>query len=276
MRIGLVKTSLVDFPAEVAAALFIRGCNLRCPYCHNPELVLGPEPPGLLDPEEVLAFLHRRKNVLGGVCVSGGEPLLHPELPEFLREIRHLGLKVKLDTTGTLPEALGRIEADYIAMDLKTVPEKYGLLAGPAACLPAAGPGSAPPRNGRCPAEAHAAAGLPAGPAARTDAAAPGADGLAAAVRESAALIIDRGGDHEFRTTAAPGIFDPRDIPAMAEILRGAKRHILAPYRGEKTLDRDYGKNAIPCTMEELLAFRREFRVRGVDCDLRGISGEGT
>ncbi len=233
MKFGLVRTSLIDYPGEVAAVLFTRGCNLRCPYCHNPELVTGPEPGGMLGTEEVLAFLGRRKAVLGGVCVSGGEPLLHPELPAFLREIRRMGLKVKLDTNGTLPDALRRVEADYIAMDLKTLPERYGLLAA-------------------------------------------GGESFAEAVRESAEYIKGNGCDHELRTTAAPGIFGPEDIPGMAALVRGARRYVLAAFRPGETLDPDYGRDTAPYTQEELLAFQRDFRARGVDCRVRGISGEGT
>ncbi len=128
---GLIKTSLIDYPGEVAAVLFTRGCNLRCPYCHNPELVEGDEPAGMIPFRKIMDFLASRRNVLGGVCVTGGEPLLHPEIPDVIRELRRSGLKVKLDTNGTLPDRLAGIEADYVAMDLKTAPEKYGLVAGP-------------------------------------------------------------------------------------------------------------------------------------------------
>ena len=130
---GIVKTSLIDYPGEVAAVLFTRGCNLRCPYCHNPELVLGEAPAGMLSFDRVLDILKARRNVLGGVCVTGGEPLLHPEIKEVLRAIRATGLKVKLDTNGTLPEALASAEVDYVALDVKTSPDKYGLVAGPEA-----------------------------------------------------------------------------------------------------------------------------------------------
>ena len=128
LHLGLVKTTLLDFPGEVAATIFTSGCNLRCPYCHNPELVLG-EPAGdEIDVSSFFDFLKRRRNLLGGVCITGGEPLIHEDLPELIHEIRKQGLKVKVDTNGTFPERLALLQADYIAMDLKTVPEKYGLL----------------------------------------------------------------------------------------------------------------------------------------------------
>lgn len=134
MRVGLQKTTLLDYPGHVAATLFTHGCPLRCPYCHNPELVTGPEPEEFIDELAVLSFLDRRKNVLDGVCITGGEPLLHPDLPRLIKRIRSLGLKVKLDSSGIFPERLQRLlEAgylDYVALDLKTTPDRYPLLNG--------------------------------------------------------------------------------------------------------------------------------------------------
>ncbi len=126
--LGLVKTTLVDYPDEVAATLFTAGCNLRCPYCHNPRLVTGPAPDDFLPVEEVLSFLHKRRGVLGGVCITGGEPLLHEELPDLVARIKTLGYRVKVDTNGTFPERIRAQRADYIAMDLKCAPERYPTL----------------------------------------------------------------------------------------------------------------------------------------------------
>jgi pyruvate formate lyase activating enzyme len=248
MKFGLVKTSLIDYPGEVAAVLFTRGCNLRCPYCHNPELITGSEPRGMLEPERVLDFLRSRRKVLGGVVVTGGEPLLHPEIPDFLAEVRRLGLKVKLDTNGTLPDALKAARADYIAMDIKTLPEKYAILSS-ARPIPGSG--------------------------AFADIAEPPND-LASAVRESVRFVIRSGADHEFRTTAAPGVFGADDIDGLAELLRGARRYIITNVRTEETLDPEYGKNREPYTREALLRMRQAFRMRGIECHVRGISGEGT
>ncbi|MBN2738310.1 MAG: anaerobic ribonucleoside-triphosphate reductase activating protein [Spirochaetales bacterium] len=128
LKFGLQKTTLIDFPEEVACTLFTAGCNLRCPFCHNPELVIDINPSSLLFREEVFNFLKKRKGLLGGVCLSGGEPLMHPELPEMITEIRQMGFKIKIDTNGTYPERLKVIHADYIAMDIKTTPERYSLL----------------------------------------------------------------------------------------------------------------------------------------------------
>ncbi len=129
MRFGLQKTTLLDYPGKVAAILFTAGCNLRCPYCHNPELVDGGGDGGMLSREEVSAFLKKRAPVLGGVVISGGEPLLHAAaLTGLIAEIHDLGLMVKIDTNGLFPDALPRLGADFIAMDLKTAPSRYGEL----------------------------------------------------------------------------------------------------------------------------------------------------
>lgn len=130
VRFAVEKTSLIDYPGLVAAVLFVRGCNLRCPYCHNPELVQGPEPEGMESWETTLRFLEKRKPVLQGVCISGGEPLLVPELPSLILDIQKLGYRVKVDTNGTQPEVLERLRPDYIAMDLKTSPDKYTSVGG--------------------------------------------------------------------------------------------------------------------------------------------------
>lgn len=122
------KTSLIDFPGLVAATVFYSGCNLRCPFCHNPELACGSIPDDFIPAEDVIDFLSRRRAVLGGVCISGGEPTLHADLPWMVERIRELGLSVKVDTNGLLPQALQRAKPDYVAVDLKTSPQRYGEL----------------------------------------------------------------------------------------------------------------------------------------------------
>ncbi len=135
---GIQKLTLLDYPGKTACILFTPGCNFRCGYCHNPEFVL-PErlkklEPSFIPDEEVLAFLEARRSKLEGVVVTGGEPTLHRGLPAFLRKARDLGFLVKLDTNGSLPEmlepALREGLADYVAMDVKTSPERYAELVG--------------------------------------------------------------------------------------------------------------------------------------------------
>ena len=131
---GMQKLTLLDFPGVVACTLFTAGCNFRCPWCHNAGLVLPEESPDLLEGDEVLWFLEKRTGVLDGVCVTGGEPLLQAELPEFLRRVKDLGYRVKLDTNGSFPERLEALVreklVDRVAMDIKNGPSRYAETAG--------------------------------------------------------------------------------------------------------------------------------------------------
>lgn len=133
--VGIQKLTLLDYPGRVACSVFLDGCNFRCPWCHNAELLEGAEP--IMALEELLAFLDKRRGILDGVCVTGGEPTIHPELPELLRAIRERGYSVKLDTNGYRPQALEAILkaglVDYVAMDLKNGPAAYGPTVGLAA-----------------------------------------------------------------------------------------------------------------------------------------------
>ena len=186
---GLQKTTLLDYPGKVACTVFLPGCNLRCPFCHNASLVLNPGP-GQMSEEAFFAFLTKRRGILDGVCVTGGEPTLHRELPEFLAKIRGMGFSVKLDTNGTRPEVLRQILdrglVDYVAMDIKAGPEHYAEACG-------------------------------------------GVDALNP-VRESVALLMDSGVDYEFRTTCVHPIHTPEDMAQLASWLRGAKRYFLQAF----------------------------------------------
>jgi pyruvate formate lyase activating enzyme len=131
--LGLAKTTLLDYPGRVAATVFLGGCNFRCPYCHNMGIVLQDQGLRRLDAGEVMTFLEKRRNVLTGVCISGGEPTLNGDLADFIRGIKALGYYVKLDTNGSNPDMLRLLIEDglidYCAMDIKNRPEKY-----PATC----------------------------------------------------------------------------------------------------------------------------------------------
>lgn len=131
---GLQKLTLLDFPTKTACTVFTGGCNLRCPFCHNAPLVTGVADAEALDVEEFFAFLAKRKGLLQGVCISGGEPLLQPDIADFIRRIRTMGYAVKLDTNGTLPDRLKPLLdeglLDYVAMDLKNAPNLYGKTVG--------------------------------------------------------------------------------------------------------------------------------------------------
>lgn len=130
---GLQKMTLLDFPGRVACTVFLGGCDLRCPYCHNAELLDGSAPP-VMDESAFFSFLKTRKGLLDGVAVTGGEPLLRKDLSPFLSEIRDMGFPVKLDTNGMHPAALERlISSDlvqYVAMDIKNSPDRYAETVG--------------------------------------------------------------------------------------------------------------------------------------------------
>ncbi len=131
---GLQKLSMVDYPGKIAATVFTGGCNLRCPFCHNALLVTRLSESPQLDTGEVLQFLQKRRGLLDGVVLSGGEPLIQNGVVEFLRAVRDMGFSIKLDTNGCYPDALADILdrhlADYVAMDIKNTPEKYPLTTG--------------------------------------------------------------------------------------------------------------------------------------------------
>lgn len=124
---GYNKLTLLDFPGKMACTVFLAGCNIRCPFCHNASLVLNPSSQPTVDEEEFFAFLDKRKGMLEGVCVTGGEPTINPDLPAFLRKIKDKGYLVKLDTNGTNPEMLEKLVdfVDYFAMDIKNSKEHY-------------------------------------------------------------------------------------------------------------------------------------------------------
>ena len=125
---GIQKMTLLDYPGKCACTVFLAGCNLRCPYCHNASLVTG-QPPEAMTEEEFFSFLARRKGLLDGVCITGGEPTLRKDLPDFIRKIKQMGYLVKLDTNGSNPELLRRLIeeklVDRVAMDIKNSPELY-------------------------------------------------------------------------------------------------------------------------------------------------------
>ena len=203
-NIALRKTSLTDYPGRVSSVIFFPGCNLRCPWCHNRELVLGTAP--LISLDEGLAHIRKRKPVLGGVVLSGGEPCLYSELGALIREIKKLSLPVKLDTNGMCPDMLERLfsdretSPDYIALDLKIAPNRYVELL----------PGSTPSgENSFNPCEA---------------------------LIQSAALIRESGISHEYRSLALPSGFGPKDIEALAP-LTGDAPWYFRPFHGGNCLD---------------------------------------
>jgi len=197
--VGLRKTSLVDYPGRVAAVVFMPGCSLRCPWCHNRELVLGRQEGAtedLIGEDAVLAFLDRRVHVLGGVVLSGGEPLLNPASLRLAEEIKKRGYPLKVDTNGMHPERLEELvgnpatRPDFLALDIKTLPERYDELLPPS------------------PAEANAASGGSTGSR-------PGA-----ALKRSMACLAESNIDFEYRSLAIPGFFGVQELRAIAPTLK--------------------------------------------------------
>ncbi|HEX3038276.1 MAG TPA: anaerobic ribonucleoside-triphosphate reductase activating protein [Oscillospiraceae bacterium] len=188
---GLQKLTLLDYPEKVACTVFTGGCNLRCPFCHNASLVVGEQYPDEIPMSELFAYLEKRRNVLDGVCVTGGEPLLQPGLDDFLGRLRELGYAVKLDTNGTFPDRLRSLVqaglVDYVAMDVKNSPERY--------------------------AETTGTAGLD-----------------FSSVRKSMDFLLSGFVDYEFRTTVVKGLHDADSLLGAARSIRGAKRYFLQKF----------------------------------------------
>ena len=136
---GIQKMTLLDYPGKCACTVFLAGCNLRCPFCHNAGLVLD-KPESVMGEEEFFAFLKKRQGLLDGVCITGGEPTLRKDLPDFLRKIKDMGYLVKLDTNGSNPAMLKEMlelrVLDYVAMDIKNCPSRYAATCGNVDILP--------------------------------------------------------------------------------------------------------------------------------------------
>lgn len=182
---GLLKLTLLDFPGNTACTVFFGGCNFRCPFCHNASLVRG-EGENITE-EEFFRFLSKREGIIDGVAITGGEPLLQKELPDFIRRIKDMGFLVKLDTNGSFPEKLRSLVndglIDYVAMDIKSSPEGYSRAAG-------------------CKIDIEK-------------------------IMESVNFLLSDAVDYEFRTTVAKGAVLPSDMEGIGELIRGAKRYFL-------------------------------------------------
>ncbi len=194
---GFQGTSLLDFPGKIAALVFFGGCNLSCPFCHNPSLVLGPDELPDYPASALLDDLRERRSFIDGVVVTGGEPTVNPELIPLLRQLKALGLLVKLDTNGLAPGILGQVLeeglVDYLALDLKTAPDRYPEMH------------SAPVNAGQ--------------------------------LAESVRLILGGDVDYEVRTTCVPGYVEEADIRRIGELIRGARRWVLQQYAPGHALD---------------------------------------
>ena len=185
---GFQKMTMLDFPGKVACTAFTAGCNFRCPFCHNASLVTKINNDEIYSQEEIFDYLNKRKGVLDGVCITGGEPLLYDGIVDFIKKIRELGLLVKLDTNGSFPEKLKYLIenglVDYVAMDIKNSKDKYAETIG---------------LN----------------------------EYDISNVEKSVALLLEGKVEYEFRTTIVEEYHTPQDIVAIGEWIKGAKRYFL-------------------------------------------------
>ena len=193
---GLQKMTLLDFPGKVACTVFLGGCDMRCPFCHNAELIDGTAP-AVMEEEELLAFLKKRTGLLEGVAITGGEPLLRDDTITLMEKIRELGYPVKLDTNGTHPDRLRKILdrglAAYVAMDIKNSPDRYAVTAGLEKME-------------------------------------------LAPVRESVSLLMEGRTDYEFRTTVVAELHDEDSFRGIGEWIRNARHYYLQKFTDRDTV----------------------------------------
>ena len=263
---GLQKMTLLDFPGRVACTVFLGGCDLRCPYCHNYELATGKVPP-IMEEEELFAFLKKRQGLLDGVAITGGEPCLQPGLPAFMAKIRELGFAVKLDTNGTHPDMLETVLrrglADYVAMDVKNSPAKYGITAGISGGAETSGT-----------AETSGAAEFKGG------AGAPNKEAeLLAKIRKSIALLIEAGREdsgtaaaklqYEFRTTVVDQLHEVEDFDAIGRMIEGAQRYYLQAFTDRDTVPfaglSAPSKDKLEACAAAVSGYVGEVKIRGVN-----------
>lgn len=233
---GLSKLTLLDYPGHIACTVFTGGCNFRCPFCHNGGLVLQPDITPLISEEYFFEFLSSRKNKLEGVCITGGEPTLRPDLKEFLRKIADLGFLVKLDTNGYQPkvvkELINEKLVNMIAMDIKNSPDKYALTVG------------LDPEHfdiGR--------------------------------INESISILKGSDIPYEFRTTAVRELHEKSDFYAIGEWIAGPSQYFIQNYKeSEDTIFRyDNTASFTPFTDIDLLKFLSIVRTNLPNSHIRGV-----
>jgi len=228
--LGFNKTTLLDFPEHVASTIFTGGCNFRCPFCHNGDLVLNPNSVESYDEATILTYLNKHKNMLDGICVTGGEPTLQRDLPEFLSKVKALGLLVKLDTNGYNPAALRALLenklVDYVAMDIKNSKEKYAMTTG--------------------------VAGLDIDK-----------------IDESVRMLLTGSTPYEFRTTVVKELHKAEDFERIGEWIKGTPCYYLQSYRETEQVISPgftaYGKDELESFRELLLKYIPCVELRGLE-----------
>ena len=186
---GFQKMTVLDYPGKVACTVFTHGCNLRCPFCHNARLVVRDE--DLIDENEILSYLNKRRGILDGVCISGGEPTLQSDLFDFMKKVKDLGMLIKLDTNGTCPDklqyAIDNGLVDYVAMDIKNCREEYAKTCG----------------------------------LSKMD---------ISKIEKSVEILMQGGVDYEFRTTVTTELHTPDDFAKIGQWIKGAKRYYIQSF----------------------------------------------
>jgi pyruvate formate lyase activating enzyme len=226
---GFQKTSLLDYPDRISAIVWTSGCNFRCPFCYNKNLALGTAE--LFPQEEILSFLSKRKALLEGVVISGGEPLLHDDIVDFVKKIKNLRLLVKIDTNGTFPERLSELLeqqlVDYVAMDVKAPKKKYPQLTGVSTDL--------------------------------------------SKIEASIDLLKTKAPAYEFKTTFIPGLLTKEDIIEIAQWLKGADTYYLQQFKINRPLLSSTLESIIPYPREYLLDTLKEIKPFFKRCTVRGV-----
>ncbi len=229
---GFQKVSLIDYPEKIAAVVFTPGCNFRCPFCHNSELVLINTPGASISEQKIFDYLKTRKGLIDAVVITGGEPTLQKDLIEFIKKIKKLGFLVKLDTNGTNPEITKKLIAnrliDYIAMDIKTSPKKYLKCAKNKLLL---------------------------------DNVLQTIDIIKSIRIHSCSIDSYPFVLYEFRTTVVPGLVEESDFDDIGKLLQGAKNYSLQQFRNEKTLTKSWGriKPYSPNDLEKFAAIMKKY-----------------
>lgn len=228
--LGFQKTTLLDYPGHVAATIFTGGCNFRCPFCHNGDLVLHPQQLPVFTEEEIFALLRKRQGILDGVCITGGEPTLQPDLVDFIRKVRALGYDIKLDTNGYRPDILKHLceqgLLDYVAMDIKHAPAKYNTICNVS--------------NFQL-------------------------EHILSAVEFLKSGVVP----YEFRTTLIQEVHTPEDIIAIGEWLSGAAAYFLQAYKDSDTVIQSgfhaHDRDTLLQFVEHLKPYVPAVQLRGVD-----------
>ncbi|MBR3638115.1 MAG: anaerobic ribonucleoside-triphosphate reductase activating protein [Lachnospiraceae bacterium] len=238
---GFNKTTLLDYPGHVACTVFTGHCNMRCPFCHNGDLVLTPGSQPAISEEEFFSFLNKRKNILEGVAITGGEPTIQADLPEFIKRIKDFNLEVKLDSNGMRPEILRKLMdenlVDYFAMDIKSSKSRYAYATG--------------------------IANFDLGP-----------------VEESVSLLMENRVPYEFRTTVLKPFHNTEVFEEIAEWIKDCSQYYLQNYVDSHRILKDllpeeeklkYPESFEAFKPDELIAVRDMLKTKGMNVFLRGV-----